>query len=135
MNLKQIAKDTARTLQSYLTYQALRTVLAQIGETNPPLAIWLHNFSAGKVQNGETFIEELFREKPDLALRIMTVREHIAEEVVDFLPEMVKSGIQQANMEQRRQHLERITQLSLSNPSPEIDQQKLSDPDWDNLAS
>ncbi|BAY39545.1 chaperonin-like RbcX [Nostoc sp. NIES-2111] len=135
MNLKQIAKDTAKTLQSYLTYQALRTVLAQIGETNPPLAIWLHNFSAGKVQNGETFIEELFREKPDLALRIMTVREHIAEEVADFLPEMVKSGIQQANMEQRRQHLERITQLSLSNPSPEIDQQKLSDPDWDNLAS
>lgn len=135
MNLKQIAKDTAKTLQSYLTYQALRMVLAQIGETNPPLAIWLHNFSAGKVQNGETFIEELFREKPDLALRIMTVREHIAEEVVDFLPEMVKSGIQQANMEQRRQHLERITQLSLSNPSSEIDQQKLSDPDWDNLAS
>ncbi|BAT52770.1 Chaperonin-like RbcX [Nostoc sp. NIES-3756] len=135
MNLKQIAKDTAKTLQSYLTYQALRTVLAQIGETNPPLAIWLHNFSVGKVQNGETFIEELFREKPDLALRIMTVREHIAEEVADFLPEMVKSGIQQANMEQRRQHLERITQLSLSNPSPEIDQQKLSDPDWDNLAS
>ncbi|HEY9799015.1 RuBisCO chaperone RbcX [Anabaena azotica] len=135
MNLKQIAKDTAKTLQSYLTYQALRTVLAQIGETNPPLAIWLHNFSAGKVQNGETFIEELFREKPDLALRIMTVREHIAEEVVDFLPEMVKSGIQQANMEQRRQHLERITQLSLSNPSSEIDQQTLSDPDWDNLAS
>lgn len=135
MNLKQIAKDTAKTLQSYLTYQALRTVLAQIGETNPPLAIWLHNFSAGKVQNGETFIEELFREKPDLALRIMTVREHIAEEVVDFLPEMVKSGIQQGNMEQRRQHLERITQLSLSNPSPEIDQQKLSDSDWDNLAS
>jgi hypothetical protein len=65
----------------------------------------------------------------------MTVRENIAEEVVDFLPEMVKSGIQQANMEQRRQHLERITQLSLSSPSPEIDQQKLSDSDWDNLAS
>nr|AID48678.1 RbcX [Nostoc sp. CAVN2]AID48683.1 RbcX [Nostoc sp. CAVN10] len=134
MNLKQIAKDTAKTLQSYLTYQALRTVLAQIGETNPPLAIWLHNFSAGKVQNGETFIEELFREKPDLALRIMTVREHIAEEIADFLPEMVRSGIQQANMEQRRQHLERMTQLNLSNPSPE-NQPKLSDPDWDNLAS
>jgi hypothetical protein len=48
MNLKQIAKDTAKTLQSYLTYQALRTVLAQLGETNPPLAVWLHNFSADK---------------------------------------------------------------------------------------
>nr|CAG15341.1 RbcX protein [Trichormus doliolum str. 'doliolum 1'] len=135
MNLKQIAKDTAKTLQSYLTYQALRTVLAQLGETNPPLALWLHNFSAGKVQNGENFIEELFREQPDLALRIMTVREHIAEEVADFLPEMVRSGIQQANMEQRRQHLERITQLSLTKPSPEPEQQTISDPDWDNLTS
>lgn len=135
MNLKQIAKDTAKTLQSYLTYQALRTVLAQLGETNPPLAIWLHNFSAGKVQDGEAYIKELFQEKPDLALRIMTVREHIAEEVAEFLPEMVRTGIQQANTEQRRQHLERITQLSLSNPSPESEQQSFSDPDWDNLAS
>jgi 3-deoxy-D-manno-octulosonic-acid transferase len=129
MNLKQIAKDTAKTLQSYLTYQALRIVLAQLGETNPPLALWLHNFSSGKVQNGEEFIEQLFREKPDLALRIMTVREHIAEEVTDFLPEMVRTGIQQANMEQRRQHLERITQLDLSHPSPEINTNE------DNLSS
>ncbi|PMB08578.1 chaperonin family protein RbcX, partial [Fischerella thermalis CCMEE 5273] len=26
MNIKQIAKDTAKTLQSYLTYQAVRAV-------------------------------------------------------------------------------------------------------------
>jgi hypothetical protein len=119
MNLKQIAKDTAKTLQSYLTYQALRTVLAQLDETNPPLAMWLHNFSAGKVQDGEVYIDQLCREKPDLALRIMTVREHIAVEVSEFLPEMVRTGIQQANMEQRRQHLERLTQLS--NPSSEAE--------------
>nr|ADR79683.1 RbcX [Dolichospermum spiroides CHAB507] len=118
MNLKQIAKDTAKTLQSYLTYQALMTVLAQLGETNPPLAHWLQNFSAGKIQDGEAYIEELFLVKSDLALRIMTVREHIAEEVTDFLPEMVRTGIQEANMKQRRQHLERITQLDLSSPSP-----------------
>ncbi|OCQ97468.1 chaperonin family protein RbcX [Nostoc sp. MBR 210] len=135
MNLKQIAKDTAKTLQSYLTYQALRIVLAQLGETNPPLAVWLHNFSAGKVQDGEAYIEQLFQHKPDLAQRIMTVREHIAEEVAEFLPEMVRTGIKQANMEQRRQHLERITQLSFTNPSPESEQQQFSDPDWDNLAS
>jgi 3-deoxy-D-manno-octulosonic-acid transferase len=131
MNLKQIAKDTAKTLQSYLTYQALMTVLAQLGETNPPLALWLHTFSVGKVQDGEAYIKELFREQPDLALRIMTVREHIAEEVAEFLPEMLRSGIQQANMEQRRQHLERMTHLSLSNPSPESEQQTISDTDWD----
>ncbi|RCJ20694.1 chaperonin family protein RbcX [Nostoc sp. ATCC 43529] len=128
MNLKQIAKDTAKTLQRYLTYQALKTVLAQLGETNPPLGIWLQNFSADKIHDGETYIEELFREKPDLALRIMTVREHIAEEITEFLPEMVRTGIQQANMEQRRQHLERITQINLSNPSLYPEQQTTSDP-------
>lgn len=128
MNLKQIAKDTAKTLQSYLTYQALRTVLAQLGETNPPLALWLQRFSADKIQDGESYIQSLFQEKPDLALRIMTVREHIAEEVIEFLPEMVRIGIQQANIEHRRQHLERITQINVSNPSPQSEQQATSDP-------
>ncbi|MEA5623802.1 RuBisCO chaperone RbcX [Nostoc sp. UHCC 0251] len=135
MNLKQIAKDTAKTLQSYLTYQALRTVLAQLGETNPPLELWLHNFSAGKIQNGESYIEQLLREKPDLALRIMTVREHIAEEIIEFLPEMVRTGIQQANMEQRRQHLERITRIDTSSPSLQPEQQTTSDPNLDNLSN
>nr|ACI02265.1 chaperonin-like protein [Nostoc sp. 'Leptogium scharderii (133) cyanobiont'] len=135
MNLKQIAKDTAKTLQSYLTYQALRTVLAQLGETNPPLELWLHNFSAGKIQNGESYIEQLLREKPDLALRIMTVREHIAEEIIEFLPEMVSTGIQQANMEQRRQHLERITRIDTSNPSLHPEQQATSDPNVDNSSN
>ncbi|MEH2123929.1 RuBisCO chaperone RbcX [Nostoc sp.] len=136
MNLKQIAKDTAKTLQSYLTYQALRTVLAQLGETNPPLELWLHNFSSGKIQNGESFIEQLLREKPDLALRIMTVREHIAEEIAEFLPEMVRTGIQQGNMEQRRQHLERITQVvDTSNPSLQPEQQTTSEPNLDNLSN
>lgn len=119
MNLREIAKETAKTLQSYLTYQALRMVLVQLSETNPPLAVWLHNFSAGKVQDGEKYIEELFREKSDLALRIMTVREYIAAEIAEFLPEMVRTNIQQANMEQRRQHLERITQLSVFEPHPD----------------
>lgn len=128
MDIKQIAKDTAKTLQSYLTYQALRTVLAQINETNPPLALWLQRFSAGKIQDGEAYIEELFQEKPELALRIMTVREHIAEQVTEYLPEMVRTGIQQANIEHRRQHLERITQIDTSAPSPEAETQATSDP-------
>ncbi|MEH2456460.1 RuBisCO chaperone RbcX [Nostoc sp.] len=135
MNLKQIAKDTAKTVQSYLTYQALRTVLAQLGETNPPLELWLHNFSSGKIQNGESYIEQLLQEKPDLALRIMTVREHIAEEIIEFLPEMVRTGIQQANMEQRRQHLERITRIDTLNPSLQPEQQASSDPNLDNLSN
>ncbi|MFK0730003.1 MAG: chaperonin family protein RbcX [Gloeotrichia echinulata GP01] len=135
MNLKQIAKDTAKTIQRYLTYQALRTVLAQLGETNPPLQLWLHNFSADKIHDGEAYIEQLLREKPELALRIMTVREHIAAEITEFLPEMVQTGIQQANMEQRRQHLERITRIDTSNPSLSPEQQPTKDPNLDNLSS
>ena len=135
MDLKQIAKDTAKTLSSYLTYQAVRTVLAQLSETNPPLALWLHRFSSTeKIQDGEAYIQNLFREKPDLALRIMTVREHLAQEVADLLPEMVRNGIQQANVEHRRQHLERITQLDISDSSPNPQQQG-SEPNLDNLSS
>ena len=135
MDLKQIAKDTAKTLQSYLTYQAVRAVLAQISETNPPLALWLHRFSStDKIQDGEVYIQNLLREKPELALRIAIVREHLAEEVADFLPEMVRAGIQQANMEHRRQHLERITQLDLPSPSPNPEQQANCEPNLDNLS-
>lgn len=123
MNIKQIAKDTVKMLQSYLTYQAMRTVLNQLSETNPPLQLWLHNFSSGKVQDGEAFIEQLFQEKPDLALRIMTVREHIASEVAEYLPEMVQTGIQQANIQHRRQHLERITLIQTPDPKLESEQQ------------
>ncbi|MEB3337110.1 MAG: chaperonin family protein RbcX [Leptolyngbyaceae bacterium] len=138
MNLKQIAKDTAKVLTSYLTYQALRTVLAQLSETNPPLAFWLSNFSAtSNVQDGEAYLQDLMRENQELAFRIMTVREHLAQEVTDFLPEMVRTGIQAANMDHRRQYLERVTQLHLSDPvDPSSDETSTgSKPDLDELSS
>nr|AMO28177.1 chaperonin-like protein [Rhizonema sp. 'cyanobiont of Erioderma pedicellatum']AYO46992.1 chaperonin-like protein [Rhizonema sp. 'cyanobiont of Corella sp. NSF047_214376159']QPF15438.1 chaperonin-like protein [Rhizonema neotropicum DIC251]QPF15460.1 chaperonin-like protein [Rhizonema neotropicum DIC600]QPF15464.1 chaperonin-like protein [Rhizonema neotropicum DIC613]QPF15466.1 chaperonin-like protein [Rhizonema neotropicum DIC627]QPF15470.1 chaperonin-like protein [Rhizonema neotropicum MDF len=134
MNIKQIAKDTAKMLQNYLTYQAVKTVLAQLSETNPPLALWLQYFSADKLQDGEPYIEELFREKPDLALRIMIVREHLAEEVAEYLPEMVRTGIMQANMEHRRQHLERSTQLQTFDPLSTSQEQATSDPNSEDVS-
>ncbi|HEY9817728.1 MAG TPA: chaperonin family protein RbcX [Candidatus Obscuribacterales bacterium] len=113
MDLKRIAKDTVKVLVSYLTYQAVRVVVSQLGETNPPLSLWLNNFSTtGKIQDGEVYLSDLMRANQDLAFRVMTVRAHLAEEVADYLPEMVRTGIQQANMEHRRQYLERMTQLS-----------------------
>jgi len=116
MDIKQVAKDTTRVLASYLTYQAVRIVVSQLRETNPGLAIWLNGFSTtGKIQDGEAYLEELLTSNhQELAFRIMTVRQHIAEEVTEYLPEMVRSGIQQANMGHRRQYLERITQLNIS---------------------
>ncbi|MDJ1182063.1 RuBisCO chaperone RbcX [Roseofilum casamattae] len=114
MDIKHVAKATSRVLASYLTYQAVRTVAHQLRETNPGEAIWLHEFSStGKIQDGETYLQELFQVKPEMAFRVMTVREHLAREVTDFLPEMVRDRIQQDNMELRRGYLERVTQLSI----------------------
>lgn len=112
MDLKQAAKDTAKVLTSYLTFQAVKTVLSQLKETNPAQAYWLNTFSTKEaLQDGETYLTALMAEKPDMAMRIMTVRQHIAEEICEFLPEMVIANLQQANMEHRRQHLERLSQL------------------------
>ncbi|MEL6856150.1 MAG: chaperonin family protein RbcX, partial [Cyanobacteria bacterium J06607_13] len=110
MNLKRIAKETAQVLTSYLTYQSVRTVLNQLRETNLPRFYWLNEFSTReRLQDGEAYISALLGEQPDLALRIMTVRQHLAEEVTEFLPEMVTSNIQQANIEHRKKQLEKMT--------------------------
>jgi O-methyltransferase involved in polyketide biosynthesis len=122
MDLKRIAKDTTKTLVSYLTYQAVRTVIAQLDETEPKRAYWLHQFSSReKIQDGEAYLQALFRERQDLAFRILTVREHLANEIAEFLPEMLRSSMQQANMEQRRQQLERMTQVDLATPTSASD--------------
>ena len=126
MDLKRIAKDTAKVLTSYLTYQAVRTVMVQLRETNLPRSYWLNEFATrDKMQDGELFLEGLLQEAPDLALRVMTVRSHLAEEIAEFLPEMLTSGIQQANMEHRKKHLERITGMS----NPLTAEESLSDSD------
>ncbi|WP_017327365.1 chaperonin family protein RbcX [Synechococcus sp. PCC 7336] len=112
MDRKHIAKKTAEVIISYLTYQAMRTVREQLREVHPVKAVWLGQFSSqGKLQDGEAYLEELVAEDREIALRIMTVRQHLADEIVEFLPEMVSLGIQQANMDRRRRLLERMTQV------------------------
>lgn len=114
MDLRQIAKETATVLSSYLTYQAVRTINAQLRETNPALSIWFNQFSTTtSIQDGEAYLQSLLQVNPELAFRVMTVRQHLAEDVLEFLPDMVKDTIQQANIDHRRGHLERITQLDM----------------------
>ncbi len=128
MDLKRIAKDTTKTLTSYLTYQAVRVVISQLDETEPKRAYWLHQFSAReKIQDGEAYLQALFQERQDLAFRILTVREHLANEIAEFLPEMLRSTVQQANMDQRRQQLERITQFGSTALSSSSDSSETSD--------
>ena len=127
MSAKDIAKNTAKVLQSYLTYQAVKTIIDQLQETNPGQAIWLTDYSdRQKVQDSEAYIHSLMSENKELVMRILTVRQDIAEQVLEFLPEMVKSGISQANMEHRRHLLERLTQYQspISGEHPEETEMK-----------
>ena len=127
MAYKQVVKDTAKVLQSYLTYQAVRIIVDQLTETNPGQAIWLRNYSdRKKVQDSDSYINDLIQENKELVLRILTVRQDLAEQVLEFLPEMVKTNIEQSNMEHRRHLLERLTQTqSSSSMSSSIDEPNL----------
>lgn len=132
MDIKQVAKETSKVLASYLTYQAVRIITNQLRETNPGQAIWLSGFSStGKIQDGEAYLQEMLQENQEMAFRIMTVRDHLVQEVADYLPEMVRDNIQKANMDYRRQYLERITQLSSVEPNPETELQTDSEPNPD----
>ncbi len=129
MDLKQIAKDTTKTLISYMTYQALRVVIAQLDETEPKRAYWLRQFSYRvSIQDSEAYLAALFQEEQRLAFRLLTVREHITEDIADYLPEMLRTGMQQANLKQRTQQLERMTQVDSTLPDPAMPQEDLEPP-------
>jgi RbcX protein len=122
MDLKQVAKSTAKVISSYLTYQAMQIVLAQLTESNPPLAVWLRNFSGQKIlQDGELYLQALLGQNQELAFRLMAVREHLVEEIMDDLPEMMLHEIKHQNSQHRRQQLEKISQLSITEPNSNTD--------------
>ena len=115
MQPKDIAKDTAKVVQNFLTYKAVQLVIAQLAETNPRESIWLRQYSSGgKLRDAEAYLQEIMSEPrgKELALRIMSVRESIAEQTLEFLPEMVKSTVMKDNLSHRRYLLERLTRTS-----------------------
>ena len=122
MQPKDIDKDTAKVVQNYLTYQAVKLIVAQLTETNPAEAIWLREYSSGgKLQDAEQYLDELILElqgKP-LVMRIMAVRDDLAQQVMEYVPEIVTTSIKQANLEHRRHLLERLTQSSSEASNPE----------------
>ena len=116
MQPKDIAKDTAKIVQNYLTYKAVMVVIARLTEINPGEAIWLRQYSSGgKLRDAETYLEEIMSEPrgKELAMHIMTVRDDLAEQISEFLPEIVTTGIKQDNLGHRRTLLERLTRSQL----------------------
>jgi hypothetical protein len=115
MDIKRSTKSTAKMLINFLTFEAVKTIAEQLEETDKLKALWFNQFSTReRLQNGELYIKDLFEVHQEMAFRVMTVREHLANEILDFLPEMTRTGIQQSNMQLRRQHFERIMNVQAS---------------------
>ena len=115
MDIKRSTKSTAKMLINFLTFEAVKTIAEQLEETDRLKALWFNQFSTReRLQNAELYIKDLFQVHQEMAFRVMTVREHLANEILDFLPEMTRTGIQQSNMQLRRQHFEHLMSVQVS---------------------
>nr|BBO60649.1 RbcX [Pseudanabaena cinerea Ak1548]BBO60652.1 RbcX [Pseudanabaena cinerea NIES-4065] len=115
MDIKRSTKSTAKMLVNFLTFEAVKTITEQLEETDKLKALWFNQFSTReRLQNGELYIQDLFAVHQEMAFRVMTVREHLANEILDFLPELTRTSIQESNMQLRRQHFEKIMSVQAS---------------------
>lgn len=127
MDIKRSTKSTAKMLINFLTFEAVKTIAEQLEETDKLKALWFNQFSTReRLQNGELYIKDLFEVHQEMAFRVMTVREHLANEILEFLPEMTRTGIQQSNMQLRRQHFEKIMSVQASEGYAECENLKSS---------
>ncbi|CAM0877106.1 unnamed protein product [Alopecurus aequalis] len=70
--------DVDKQLVNYFTYKAVRTVMTQLYEMNPPNYRWFYNFVAvNKPTDGKYFLRALVKERQELAERVMITRLHL----------------------------------------------------------
>ncbi|XP_022968239.1 chaperonin-like RbcX protein 2, chloroplastic [Cucurbita maxima] len=70
--------DVKMQILNYFTYKAVRTVMNQLYEMNPPTYRWLYDFVlSNKPSDGKHFIRTLVKERQDLAERVMITRLHL----------------------------------------------------------
>ncbi|KAK9051388.1 hypothetical protein SSX86_028015 [Deinandra increscens subsp. villosa] len=75
---EEVFNDVKLELRNCITKKAVRTVLYQLYEMNPPQYIWLHNFIAeNDPADGKNFLRNLAKEHQDLAERVMVTRLHL----------------------------------------------------------
>ncbi|XP_059665280.1 chaperonin-like RbcX protein 2, chloroplastic [Cornus florida] len=71
-------EDVKTQILNYFTYKAVRTVLNQLYEMNPPQYRWFYDFVVNnKPGDGKRFIRILVKEKQELAERVMVTRLHL----------------------------------------------------------
>ncbi|KAJ1410859.1 Chaperonin-like RbcX [Sesbania bispinosa] len=70
--------DVKTQILNYFTYKAVRTVLQQLYEMNPPQYRWFYNFVAtNDPTDGKRFLRSLGKEQHGLAERVMITRLHL----------------------------------------------------------
>ncbi|KAK7277012.1 hypothetical protein RIF29_18161 [Crotalaria pallida] len=70
--------DVKKQILNYFTYKAVRTVLHQLYEMNPPQYTWFYNFVVTNNPNdGKRFLRTLGKEQQGLAERVMVTRLHL----------------------------------------------------------
>ncbi|KAG9151860.1 hypothetical protein Leryth_002134 [Lithospermum erythrorhizon] len=75
---EELYEDVKNEMINYISYKAVKTVLHQLYEMNPPQYKWFHNFIAENVPNtGKGFLQTLAKENQELAERVMITRIHL----------------------------------------------------------
>ncbi|KAJ3670218.1 hypothetical protein LUZ60_010542 [Juncus effusus] len=70
--------DVHVQLINWFTYKAVRVVLQQLYEMNPPSYRWLYNFVAtNNPKDGKFFLRSLVKENQELGERVMITRLHL----------------------------------------------------------
>ncbi|CAF2120438.1 hypothetical protein BRARA_C00897 [Brassica rapa] len=70
--------DVKTQLINYFTYKAVRTVLHQLYEMNPPQYTWFYNYVvSNRPTEGKRFLRKLGKESQELAERVMITRLHL----------------------------------------------------------
>ncbi|XP_006650765.1 chaperonin-like RbcX protein 2, chloroplastic [Oryza brachyantha] len=77
-NYEEGFEDVHVQLMNFFTYKAVKTVLTQLYEMNPPSYRWFYNFVAvNKPTDGKLFLRALGKERQELAERVMITRLHL----------------------------------------------------------
>ncbi|XP_051144861.1 chaperonin-like RbcX protein 2, chloroplastic isoform X2 [Andrographis paniculata] len=67
--------DVKLQIMNYFTIKAVRTVLDQLYELNPPQYKWFNNFAAdNEPRKAKRFLQSLVKERQELAERVMITR-------------------------------------------------------------
>ncbi|CAN8300737.1 unnamed protein product [Cochlearia groenlandica] len=70
--------DVKTQIVNYFTYKAVRTVLHQLYEMNPPQYTWFYNYVvSNRPTDGKRFLRTLGKENQELAERVMITRLHL----------------------------------------------------------